>query len=93
MLRISVSLSTVRLSSSLRCMVLWKTPIERASAPISSARSPYGIVMPAVPVATASVTPVMCASGRATARQIMKPPNAASMRAASANALRIQVVR
>ena len=62
-------------------MASWNTPIERASAPISSPRSLYGIDTRGSPAATASVTRVISASGCATRAQIISAPTAASMTA------------
>ena len=59
----SASPLTVRLSSSFLRMAFWNTPIERASAPISSRRSRNGTSIAVSPAATVSVTPVMAASG------------------------------
>ena len=79
--------STVLFSSTLRRMASWNTAIERARAPISSPRSLYGTRCTASPAATASVTRVTAASGRATDRRITSAPIIASNKAAAPNAV------
>ena len=85
--RVSASLRTVRLSSSLLRMARWNTAIERASAPISSLRSLNGTAIETSPAATASVTRVISAIGLATLREITSAPAAASMTAKPASRL------
>ena len=67
-------------------MAFWKMLIERDSAPISSRRDAYGIVA-ASPLATAVVTRVICASGRATARHSINALMAASSTATALSAI------
>ena len=68
-------------------MARWNTPIERASAPISSLRSLNGTEIEASPAATASVTRVMSAIGLATLREITHAPAVASSTAKHASRL------
>ncbi len=74
----SALLRTVRLSSSLLRIAFWNTPIERASAPISSLRSLNGMEIAESPAATAAVTLVISVIGLVTLRAMIATPMSAS---------------